>query len=160
MAVPTQATTIQPPPTQSTSQGTPLAWSVHLLRRQPRRAGRLALALAGVFVLSLCLFHSFWLALLPAAAVLLSLSEFAFPVQYTLTPQSAAARHGLTSLEIRWADVRHAYLTEEGVKLSPLRAKNSRFESLRGVYLRFDEDNREAVIAAVRRFRQEGADGA
>lgn len=154
-ALPTPATTTQPRRTQETS----LSWSVHLLRRQPRRARRLALALTGVFVLSLCVFHSFWLALLPAAAVLLSLSEFVFPVRYVLTSQSATARYGLTSLEIRWADVRHAYLTDEGVKLSPLRAKNSRFESLRGVYLRFDEGNRQAVIAAVQRFRQEGEGG-
>ena len=148
-ALPTSATTTQPQRTQETT----LSWSVHLLRRQPHRARRLALALAGVFVLSLCLFRSFWLALLPPAAVLFSLSEFAFPVRYTLTAQSATARHGLTSLEIRWQDVRHAYLTDEGVKLSPLRAKNSRFESLRGVYLRFDAGNQEAVIAAVRLYR-------
>ena len=153
-ALPTSATTTQPQRTQENS----LSWSVHLLRREPRRARRLALALAGVFVLSLYLFHSFWLALLPVLAVLLSLSEFVFPVRYTLTSQSAAARHGLTSLEIRWADVRHAYLTEEGVKLSPLRAKNSRSEPLRGVYLRFDEGNREAIIAAVRLCRQGGED--
>ncbi len=132
-----------------------LSWSIHLLRRQPHRAPRLALVLVGVFVLSLCLLHSFWLALLPAAAVFLSLSEFVFPVRYTLTAQSATARHGLTLLEIRWEDVRHAYLTDEGIKLSPLRAKNSRFEPLRGIYLRFDTANQEAVIAAVQHFRQE-----
>ncbi|MDQ2801066.1 MAG: hypothetical protein M3Y13_15650 [Armatimonadota bacterium] len=150
-ALPTSATTTQPQRTQES----PLSWSVHLLRRQPHRLRHLALALTGVFILSLCLFHSFWLALLPAAALLLSLSEFVFPVRYTLTAQSASAQHGLTSLEIQWKDVRHAYLTDEGVKLSPLRAKNSRFESLRGVYLRFDISNREDVMAAVRRCRQE-----
>ena len=142
------------PPPQRNQEET-LSWSVHLLRRQPQRAPRLALVLLGVFSLALCLFHSFWLALLPAGVVLLSLSEFVFPVKYTLTAQSATARHGLTLLEVRWADVRHAYLTEEGVKLSPLRTKNSRFEPLRGVYLRFSEDNRAAVIAAVQEFRQE-----
>jgi len=154
--LPTTVTTSQRERTQEES----LSWSVHLIRREPQRAPRIALALMGVFVLSLCLFHSFWLALLPAAAVLLSLSEFVFPVRYTLTAQSATVRHGLTLLEIRWEDVRHAYLTDEGVKLSPLRPKNSRFESLRGVYLRFDETNQEAVIAAVRRGRQECADRA
>ena len=148
-ALPTSATTTQPRRTQEAS----LSWTVHLIRRQPHRARRLVLALAFVFALSLCLFRSFWLALLPPAAVLFSLSEFVFPVRYTLTAQSATARHGLTSLEIRWQDVRHAYLTDEGVKLSPLRAKNSRFESLRGVYLRFDAANQETVIAAVRRCR-------
>jgi len=152
-SLPTSVTTSQ---RDRTEQGS-FSWSVHLIRRQPQSAPRLALALAGVFVLSLCLLHSFWLALLPTVAVLLSLSEFVFPIRYTLTAQSASARHGLTLLEIRWADVRHAYLTDDGVKLSPLRAKNSRFESLRGVYLRFDETNQEAVIAAVRRYREECA---
>jgi len=155
--LPTTATTIRP---EGAQQDGALSWSVHLLRRRPQRAPRLAVALVGVFVLALCFFHSFWLALLPAAAVLLSLSEYVFPIRYALTPQSATARHGLTSLEIRWADVRHAYLTDEGIKLSPLRAKGSRFEPLRGVYLRFDDGNREAVIAAVRRCRQEDADHA
>ena len=152
-SLPTSVTTTQP----ERSQEETLSWSVHLMRRQPQRLPRLALALAGVFVLGLCAFHSFWLALLPASLLLLSLSEYVFPIRYTLTAQSATARHGLTLLEIRWADVRHAYLTDEGVKLSPLRAKNSRFEALRGVYLRFGEANQEAVIAAVRRGRQEDA---
>ncbi len=155
-SLPTSVTTIQTERTQDES----LSWLVHLIRRQPQRLPRLALALISVFVIGLCLFGSLWLALLPAMAVLLSLSEYVFPIRYTLTAQSATARHGLTLLEIRWADVQHAYLTDEGVKLSPLHAKNSRFESLRGVYLRFSEDNREAVIAAVRRGRQECADHA
>lgn len=152
-SLPASVTTAQPGPEQA--QETVLAWSVHLIRRQPGRLLRIAAVLLGVFALSLCLFHSFWLALLPTIALLLSLSEFVFPIRYTLTAQSASAQHGLTALEIRWADVKHAYLTAEGVKLSPLRAKNSRFEPLRGVFLRFDDTNREAVIAAVKRLRSE-----
>lgn len=146
---PASITTI--PSTQEAS----LSWSVHLLRRRPGQLARVGAALLGVFIVSLCLFHSFWLALLPVMAVLFSLSEFVFPIHYTLTPQVASARYGPTALEIRWADVRHAYLTDEGIKLSPLRVKNTRFEPLRGVFLRFDETNREAVIAAVRQGRQE-----
>lgn len=132
-----------------------LSWSVHLIAQQPKRPAQLGAVLLAVFALGLCVFHSLWLSLAPVLALLFSLSEFVFPVRYTLTPQSAAVRHGLTSLEIRWPDVRHAYLTEDGIKLSPLQTKNSRFESLRGVFLRFDDHNREAVIDAVRRFRQE-----
>lgn len=132
-----------------------LSWSVHLVAQQPKRLALLGLALLTVLVLGLCVFHSLWLSLAPVLALLFSVSEFVFPVRCTLTPQSAAVRHGLTSLEIQWPDVRHAYLTEDGIKLSPLTAKNSRFESLRGVFLRFDDHNRDAVIAAVRRFRQE-----
>ena len=101
------------------------------------------------------LFRSFWLGLLPMLALLFYLSEYVFPIRYTLTPQSASARCGLSVLEIRWADVRHAYLTDDGIKLSPLAAKNSRFESLRGVFLRFGPNNQDAVTDAVRRLRAE-----
>lgn len=132
-----------------------LSWSVYLMTRQPKRPAQLGAILLAVFGLGLCVFHSLWLSLIPMLALLFSLSEFVFPVRYTLTPQSAAARHGLTILEIRWPDVRHAYLADDGIKLSPLQTRNSRFESLRGVFLRFDDGNRDAVIAAVRRFRQE-----
>ncbi len=132
-----------------------LSWSVHLIRRQPKHPAHLGLVLLAVFAAGLWVFHSLWLSLAPLLALLFSMSEYVFPVRYTLTAQSASARHGLTSLEIRWADVRHAYLTDDGIKLSPLQAKNSRFEPLRGVFLRFNDDNRDIVIAAVRRFRQE-----
>ena len=134
-----------------------LSWSVHQLRRQPQRLPALAAILLGIFAISLCYFHSLGLAALPVLVVLFSLSEFVFPAHYRLTKKSASVRHGLTMLEIQWADVRHAYLTEEGIKLSPLREKNSRFEGLRGVFIRFDDHNKEAVIAAVQRLRQESA---
>jgi ABC-type long-subunit fatty acid transport system fused permease/ATPase subunit len=134
-----------------------LSWSVHLIARQPGRPAQIGAVLLAVLALGICLFHSFWISLIPVLALLFSLSEFVFPVRYTLTKQSASVRHGLTSLEIRWADVHHAYLTDDGIKLSPLQTKNSRFESLRGVFLRFDDQNREAVIGAVRRLWQEQA---
>ncbi len=128
---------------------------MHLSGGQPKRQAQIGLVLLAVFVLGAALFRSFWFGLLPALALLFSLSEYVFPIRYTLTAQSASARCGLSLLEIRWTDVRHAYLTDDGIKLSPLSVKNSRFESLRGVYLRFGRGNEGAVIEAVRRFRSE-----
>lgn len=128
---------------------------MHLSAGQPQRQAQIGLVLLAVFVLGMALFRSFWLSLLPMLALLFSLSEYVFPIRYTLTAQSASARCGLSVLEIRWADVRHAYLADEGIKLSPLTAKNSHFEGLRGVFLRFSNDNQDAVIDAVRQFRAE-----
>ena len=132
---------------------------MHLSAGQPKRQAQIGLVLLAVFVFGVCIFRSFWLGFLPMLALLFSLSEYVFPVRYTLTAQSAAARHGLTTLEIHWADVRHAYLTDDGIKLSPLTSKNSRFESLRGVYLRFGEGNQDAVVEAVQRLRAEAGHG-
>ena len=133
------------------------SWTVRVSRRRPGLTAKIGVIVFSVFVCGLCFYHSLWMAGLPTLALLFSLSEFVFPAHYTLTPQSASARYGLTSLQIAWKDVRHAYLAEDGIKLSPLRAKNSRFEPLRGVFLRFDDGNRDAVIAAVKRLRQEAA---
>ena len=128
---------------------------MHLSAEQPKRQAQIGLVLLAVLVLGAALFRSFWLGLLPMLALLFSLSEYVFPICYTLTAQSASARCGLSVLEIRWADVRHAYLTDDGIKLSPLSARNSRFEALRGVFLRFGPGNQDAVTDAVRRFRAE-----
>ena len=132
-----------------------LTWTVHLLRRQPERLPKIVAVLGAVFAASLFVFHSFWLALLPTLAALFSVSEYVFPIHYTLSPSSAGMKCGLTALEIRWPDVRHAYLTDDSVKLSPLHAKNSRMEPLRGVTLRFDDKQREAIIDLVKRCRAE-----
>lgn len=130
-----------------------LTWCVHLLRQQPRRLPRILAAVLCAFVLSLILFRSAWLALLPALATVFSLSEFLFPARYTLTTLSAKASFGVTTLEIAWRDVRHAYLAEDGIKLSPLTGRNARWEPLRGVFLRFGDSDKDEIIAAVRRLR-------
>lgn len=132
---------------------------MHLSAGQPKRQAQIGLVLLVVLVLGVWLFRSFWLGLVPASALLFSLSEYVFPIRYTLTAQSASARHGLSMLEIRWNDVRHAYLADDGIKLSPLKLKFSRFESLRGIFLRFNDENRDAVTDAVKRLRAEAAHG-
>ena len=137
------------------AQAARVKWSVHLIRRQPERLPKILGVLGLVFAAGLCLFHSLWLALLPTLAALFSVSEFVFPIHYILTPKSATMKCGLTALEIQWSDVRHAYLTDEGIKLSPLVRKNSRMEPLRGVFLRFDEAQREEIITTVTRLREE-----
>ena len=132
---------------------------MHLSAGEPKRQAQVRLILLAVLILGSLTLRSVWLGLAPMAALLFSLSEYLFPIRYTLTSQSASARHGLSLLEIRWADVRHAYLTETGIKLSPLAAKNSRFEAMRGVFLRFGDADKDAVVDAVRRFRAEAAHG-
>lgn len=134
-----------------------LTWTVHLARRRPAGRARVFACVAAVAVVGLVLFQNLWLALLPAAALLFSVSEYVFPAAYTLTREKATMRCGPLFLEMAWKDVRRAYLTEDGIKLSPLREKNGRMEALRGIFLRFDATNAEAVTEAVRQLRQEKA---
>ena len=144
-------TTAQPDPPPRTD-AVALEWSVHLLKRRPRAAVAAGLCLAAVLIMGTLLFRNAALALIPTLALFGSLAEYYLPTKYTLTTTGARSRCGLILLEMPWTDVRHAYLAAEGVKLSPLRAKNSRFERMRGVMLRFD-GNSEEVIETVRALR-------
>ncbi len=153
--MPTKTVPTKPADPESAQTEPVLTWHVHLLQEQPKRLPRIMAAVVCVFFLSLILFRSAWLALLPALATVFSLSEFLFPARYTLTTQSAKASFGLTTLEIPWRDVRHAYLAEDGIKLSPLTSRNARWEPLRGVFLRFGDSDKDEIIASVRRLRDD-----
>ena len=143
------------PPADADALDTPvLTWTVHLLRGQTSRLPRIGLCVLLVLLGGGLLFHNVLPALASAAALLLSLSEFLFPIRFTLTRRCAQARQGPVVWEIGWRDVAHAYLAPDGVKLSPLPRPGSRLEPMRGVLLRF-AGNEEAVMAAVRRLREE-----
>ncbi len=99
------------------------------------------------------MFQNALAALLPAGALFFAVSEYLLPIYYRLTDNEVQARCGLTLLEMPWRDVRHVYLTDDALKISPLKAKNSRFEAWRGIWLRFGSEDREHVIDTVRRLR-------
>jgi hypothetical protein len=137
-----------------------LRWSVHLMKARPDATWRIVLCAVLVAIVATVIFRSLLLGLVPAAAIVLTLSEFLFPIHYSLTQKGVVLRNGLTWLEMPWTDVRHAYLAEDGVKLSPLRKKNARLEPLRGIFVRFGDQDREAVLDAVRRLRPASAGAA
>jgi len=124
-----------------------LTWRVHLAARHPRKAIG-CVGLIGLMVLcGHLIFRSPGLTLAGALMLLGSVSDFLFPVRYTLTTQGAEMRSWISGPSIAWARVRRYYVDEEGVKLSPL-PRPSRLEAYRGVYLRF-EHNREEVLRIV-----------
>jgi hypothetical protein len=143
--------------TLASKQDAALEWTVHLIRKRPAAAARIVVCFLATLFFGAVVFNSAALALLPATALLLSVSEYWLPVRYTLDSSGAKSRWGLVSLEISWTDVRHAYLTDEGIKLSPLAVPGSRMEGLRGVFLRFDDDNKDLVIETVRALRDRSA---
>jgi hypothetical protein len=137
----------------ASEQAAELEWTVHLIRQRPAAAWRIAVCFLATLAFGTVVFGSVLPALLLGTALLLSVSEYWLPVRYTLGPSGARSRWGLVTLEMPWSDVRHAYLTDEGIKLSPLTVPGSRMESLRGVFLRFG-DNKDLVIETVRALRE------
>lgn len=127
-----------------------LSWSVHLARRYPAKA-IISLAFVAAATAVGCALAGPYVALVVAAALVASLSDFLFPVKYLVTPDGASCRMLLKSSEIKWANVKRCYVDALGVKLSPL-DRVSKVEAFRGVYLRFG-NNQDEVIETVKSLR-------
>ena len=138
---------------ERTDEAAVLAWSVRLIKTRPKAAWRIAACVLMVAVAGSIVFKSVTLGLIPAAAIVLSLSEFLFPIHYQFSSKCVTMRNGLVWLEMPWADVRHAYVTGEGIKLSPLRQRNSRVEPMRGIFVRFGDQKRDMIIDEIQRLR-------
>jgi hypothetical protein len=130
-----------------------LEWTVHLLRRDPRRAQVVFGAMTFAALAGLMLFRSPLFAVVGAAVIFLSTAEYLLPIRYRLTTLRACAACGVNRLEIRWESVRRLLGGRSAVKLSPL-AADSRLEPFRGVLLRFapegEPGDRESVLRIIR----------
>ena len=141
----------------SSSSPTPgLTWRVHLMRECPERLPWVLAILLAAGALAYVLFWNPLIALAVVAILGGAVGEYLFPIEYRLTPETAEMRNGLSWRRIAWSDVRRTAVLEDGVKLSPL-TRPSRLEATRGVFLRF-HGNRDAVLAAVERFRNDRND--
>lgn len=128
-----------------------LEWKTHRLRERPERIPVVALAVSLTACAAAVLYQSWLFGLLGALVVTLALGDYLFPVKHTLRESTASTSCLLGRQEIRWENVKHIWLADDGLKLSPL-AHRSRLEVFRGVFLRF-RGNREQVIAVASALR-------
>jgi hypothetical protein len=129
-----------------------LTWRTHRLR-EDRQCLPLVI---GAYVLAIGIWWLFFpvpLALfLPIIALTSALSEFLFPITYTLTSTSVSVIYGpLHRLVLNWEEIKRAGQGADGVFLSPL-AKPSRLDNFRGLRLRFPqtETEKESLRSIIR----------
>jgi hypothetical protein len=84
-----------------------------------------------------------------SAVVLLASLEWFLPVHYRLDDQGASRRILFFNRRKSWAEIRRACPDRHGVLLSPF-SFATRWESFRGLYLRFS-GNREAILGFIAR---------
>jgi hypothetical protein len=134
-----------------------LAWKVHLLKEDPKKA----LLVFPAVLVSLAICYIFFRNPIPMIAVLFlffsSFSDYFFPIMYSVDEKGASVKTALWKNFLEWEKVKKYYLDETGIKLSTL-GYPSRLEAFRGIYLRFG-GNKEEVIEAVRRLRDAGKSG-
>ena len=150
-----QAATAENP---AASETVLLKWTVHHLRRDPRKGALVAAALALAAGAGWYLFGS-WL--IAAAAVLMLLSstaEFLFPIRACITNRRITSTCGAARLEMRWEDVRRVMIGEDGIKVTPL-ARPGRLDNFRGIELRTEGADpavtRDQILDHVRSLRPE-----
>lgn len=119
-----------------------MEWSVHLARRRPGALLPLLLAVAAALALAYAAFQHFVPMVATGALLLSAVSEFLLPVHYRLTPEGATRRNGLSHSALSWSAVRRVVVDADGIRLSPLPAA-SVLDPVRGIYLRFPEDETE-----------------
>jgi hypothetical protein len=91
------------------------------------------------------------LGLLGFGMILASTMEYWMGSSYRVDSKGASSRTGISLTAIEWPDVKRLIPEDHGVKLSPLE-KPGRLDPFRGVFLKFNGDNREQVWKALRKF--------
>ena len=125
-------------------------WNVRPSDKEPAKRWVIILAALFAFVLGVVLFRNFVFGVIGFAIVALSTAEYWLGTSFWIDEKSANARTGFSVSGMAWSDVKRAFVTEDGIKLSPL-ATESRMSTFRGVFLKFG-DQREQVMENVRRW--------
>jgi hypothetical protein len=129
-----------------------LQWSIRPYEKAPGKryvillVALLAMAL-GVFVYGRPL-----LGILGFAIILGATMDFWLGSSYTVDPKGVSSRTGLSLSRIEWEDAKRILIGPGEVKVSPLERGGGRLDEFRGVVLKLKEENREQVLAAIRKF--------
>ncbi len=126
-----------------------LSWSVSLAGREglAKTLGALT-AMVGVLALGAYLYGNLLLVAVGAAIFFLATAEYFFPMRFWLTEEAAFRRTVFGTRFIRWSKIKHCYLDDKGIKLSPIE-EPSRTEAFRGLFLYYGK-NRDELVEAVR----------
>lgn len=126
-------------------------WSVRPYQDDPkRRIVVFAVAFLGLLG-GWVLLREPLLGLLGFGMILASTMEYWVGSTYRVDSKGASSRTGISLTVIEWPEVRRLIPEDHGIKLSPLE-KPGRLDPFRGVFLKFDRDNREQVLQALRKF--------
>lgn len=124
-----------------------IEWSIDLGALEPRKraiVGAVAICVGAIGVVAL----TPWLGLTGFLLIILSNSEVFLKQYYKVTEKGVERKCGLSNTVMEWAQIKSIREYDDGVKLSPFETIQ-RSDPFRGVYLRFSQNNREAVLAKI-----------
>jgi hypothetical protein len=128
-----------------------LQWTVHPAINQPRKTAAAVLLVGVTWIAALEVFTMPLVALACCLALLGSIAEWLFPTHHRITPEGVFTRCAWQLRNIGWDRVRSITRGAHGAHISPFHAK-SRLSRVRGVTIRFGEENEREIVAAIRRY--------
>ena len=129
-------------------------WSLHRLQQDKRSLFTLLLVFLFANIVLFLFFREIFqtyplFAVLGNLIIIGAISDYLFPMKFRLTTEGAEYRNLMMKKHIAWQNVRNCYLSNDGIKLSPL-IRRSRLENFRGFMLLFN-NNKEEIIEHVKR---------
>lgn len=124
-----------------------LEWSVDLGTDEPRKRSIVASVALAVGAIG-TMFLSPWLGVTGLVLVLLSNSEVFLKQHFRIDENGVRRRCGASVSAMEWAGIKSIREDDGGVKCSPF-SQPMRSDPFRGVYLKFAEGNRNAVLATI-----------
>lgn len=122
-----------------------LKWTSHPLKKSRKKTAYLILALFLVWSLVFWATSYSWGFLFLAVLILTgSLSPYFFPTRYELTQDKLRVRFLAVRKEKAWSGFKSFYPDKNGVFVSPF-ARPSRIENYRGIYLRYDGNQKQVL---------------
>lgn len=134
----------------STKDEVVLRWQVHLAKEEPRKLFVVIAAIVAMAALA-CVWIGPIGVIATAFMLAGALSDFLMPTTFVITTTQVSASTIVGKRIMAWKDVKKCYVTDDGVKVSPL-PRASRLEAYRGVYLLFG-DHKQEVLDAVARLK-------
>lgn len=127
-----------------------ISWKGWLAAEKPYLTLFAVSVLTAVWILSFTFLQSAVVSTLLTFCVFAYVSEFFLPVDYGLDSDSAWKKIGPVMIKKQWTQLRSFYTDKNGVLISPF-TKPSRLETFRGIYLRFADADKEAVLFTIKK---------
>ena len=126
-----------------------LSWKVSLVGKDGILKPLVAITIIVlVLILGAYLHRDILLVSIAAGIFFLATADYFIPMHFWITGEAAYRRTVFGTKFMRWSNVKHCYLDDKGIKLSPL-VNASRAEAFRGLFLYFG-DNRDELVETVR----------
>ena len=123
-----------------------MEWTRHYLRCEPLAPRLLGCSIAAIYILGYLMFGSALTAIIPCAGFIFILSEFFFPVHYTVRQNTISAVCAANATEVTWSSVGSVRNVKHGIRLDMTARNSPDVFNVRNITIYCDNDVRRRLV--------------